>query len=112
MKILNYFARKIKQQTPTYICKKNLRPQTKHACRKANNSRDTTSSVDDQDTAADDQHNKRPVKFFKKPTTKKIATYDLKSDTSTDEFSDDSGNDKNLYMKLCSVIDKLQDHQW
>lgn len=125
--IFNYhFFRKHRQFTPSYTCKKILRPITRQTLKKEPNSVSTNSSMDNDDkvrstiNANNNEYAKKQIgkiqnDILKQQQQKHLPqharnTIVTSSDTSTTEANLDVCG--NQHSKLSAVVDKLQDHEW
>lgn len=106
-----YFLRK-NRQNPSYICKR--RPLTRQNRKKELNSVSTSSMDDDKklkEIKIHESAKKSIVKVLNEPHHRApIVSSDMtSSDASVEAGLDVHGNH---HSKLCSVVDKLQDHEW
>lgn len=102
------FTSPSRHNTPRFTCKKKQRPATKFVKKRVTEACSLSSSLSTPEAAAQfktDEKRKEPTGMLNKNSHE----YDVASGLSSDGGFDVGGN---LNAKLCSVVDKLQDHDW
>lgn len=102
------------RQTAKLIVKKFNRPNTRYPRKRPTSQRPDTgvSEIDNEQAACKVQPASRKAKKGKETLCKKpenLHNFEVSSDISTDGGMYEGGNH---HTKMCSIIDKLQDHEW